>query len=105
MAVEERERQPYYTAHPKSMLCGKGWFSPVSPGELCPPTGLNPAHDGDALPYICQVLNTQIIKKLLLNMGQDVMIQSDNKEPEGKRKRPTDESVGLGVCVCVCLSA
>ena len=39
-----------YTARPKSMAVDKGWFSPVSTGELCPPTGLNPVHDCDGLP-------------------------------------------------------
>jgi hypothetical protein len=45
------------------MARGKSWFFPVSTGELCPPTGLNPAHDCDRPQVTCQALNTSYIKK------------------------------------------
>ena len=43
MDVEERERQPYYTARPNTVAIRLVF--PVSTGELCPPTGLNPSRD------------------------------------------------------------
>ena len=74
MAVEERERQPDYTARPKSMISGRGWFSPISMGELCPPTGLNPVHDCDGLPIHLSIPICKLIKIITLfnrNGGAD----------------------------------
>jgi hypothetical protein len=39
------------------------WFSPVSTGELCPPAGLNPAHDCGSLEAESQVFSIKKIKK------------------------------------------
>jgi hypothetical protein len=53
MDVEERERQSYYTARPKTVAI---WLVfPVSTGELCPPTGLNPSRDDWVEQLTCQV--------------------------------------------------
>ena len=60
MDVEEREGQSYYTARPKTVAI---WLVfPVSTGELCPPTGLNPSRDDWVEQLTCQVKVTKLAK-------------------------------------------
>jgi hypothetical protein len=54
MDVEERERQPYYTARPKTVAIRLVF--PVSTGELCPPAGLSPSRDDRDEHPTCQVV-------------------------------------------------
>ena len=42
------------------------WFSPVSTGELCPPTGLNPVHDCWSSDTESQVFSMKMLEKINL---------------------------------------
>lgn len=58
MDVEERERQPYYTARPKTVAIRLVF--PVSTGELCSPTGLSPSRDDRDEHLSCQALSERL---------------------------------------------
>lgn len=64
MTVEERERQLnlYGSSQEHDSL-----VFPVSTGELCPPTGLNPVHDGWSTEPKCQVFSAKILQKHIEN--------------------------------------
>ena len=96
MTVEERERQLnlYGSSQEHDSL-----VFPVSTGELCPPTGLNPAHDCVWRVAESQVFSMKILEKYIKKLYKTTPLRDEKKTPGLKDFL----WVQVFMCICVCI--